>query len=114
MHRIAPRHSYMQSDFSRDGKSFFYELASRREITIYRQAWKEGKTIGPKAVYICADQAVTSLFACDDAADHTFRLADNAELTQRQGQAYIQRSQSPRFREESLHLGMRAAVDQVL
>ena len=42
------------------------------------------------------------------------RLADNAELTQRQDQAYIQRSESPRFREESLHLGMRAAVDQVL
>src|SRR6266851_3081354 len=41
-------------------------------------------------------------------------LADNAELTQRQGQAYSQRSESPRFREESPHLGMRAAVDQVL
>ena len=45
---------------------------------------------------------------------HNFRVADNAELTQRQGQAYSQRSESPRFREESLHLGMRAAVDQVL
>jgi len=43
-----------------------------------------------------------------------FPLADNAELTQRQGQAYSQRSESPRFREESLHLGMRAAVDRVL
>ena len=42
------------------------------------------------------------------------RLADNAELTKRQGQGYSQRSESPRFREESLHLGMRAAVDQVL
>ena len=42
------------------------------------------------------------------------RLADNAELTKRQGQAYSQRSESPRFREESLHLGTRAAVDQVL
>jgi hypothetical protein len=40
--------------------------------------------------------------------------SDNAELTQRQGQAYSQRSESPRFGEESLHLGMRAAVDQVL
>jgi len=43
-----------------------------------------------------------------------FRLADNAELTQRQGQAYSQRSESLRFPEESLHLGTRAAVDQVL
>jgi hypothetical protein len=41
-------------------------------------------------------------------------IAHNAELTQRQGQAYSQRSESPRFREESLHLGMRAAVDHVL
>jgi len=49
-----------------------------------------------------------------DRSDLSFRFADNAELTQRQGQAYSQRSESPRFREESLHLGMRAAVDQVL
>jgi hypothetical protein len=34
--------------------------------------------------------------------------------TVRQGQAYSQRSESPRFPEESLHLGMRKAVDQVL
>src|SRR6266849_5041570 len=35
------------------------------------------------------------------------RVADNAELTQRQGQAYIQRSESPRSPEESLYLGTR-------
>jgi hypothetical protein len=39
------------------------------------------------------------------------RLADNAELTQRQSQAYIQRSESPRSPEESLYLGTRAAVE---
>src|SRR5580700_11547956 len=39
------------------------------------------------------------------------RLADNAELTQRQGQAYVQRSESPRSPEESLYLGTRAAVE---
>jgi hypothetical protein len=39
------------------------------------------------------------------------RLADNAELTQRQGQAYILRSESPRSPEESLYLGRRAAVE---
>jgi hypothetical protein len=38
-------------------------------------------------------------------------LADNAELTLRQGQAYIQRSESPRSLEESLYLGTRAAVE---
>jgi len=30
-----------------------------------------------KAEYICADPPVTSFFACDKAADHTFRLADD-------------------------------------
>jgi hypothetical protein len=44
----------------------------------------------------------------------SFLFADNAELTQRQDQACSQRSESPRFPEESLHLGMSAAVDQVL
>lgn len=29
-----------------------------------------------KAEYICADQSVTSFFACDKAADHTFWIAD--------------------------------------
>ncbi len=32
--------------FSGDGKSFLYAVASRGEVTIYRQAWKEGKLIG--------------------------------------------------------------------
>jgi len=39
------------------------------------------------------------------------RLADKAELTQRQGQAYIQRSESPRSPEQSLYLGTRAAAE---
>jgi serine/threonine protein kinase/Tol biopolymer transport system component len=29
-----------------DGKAFLYAVASRAEVTIYRQPWKEGKTIG--------------------------------------------------------------------
>ena len=29
-----------------DGKSFLYAVASRGEVTIYRQPWKDGKTIG--------------------------------------------------------------------
>ena len=57
--------------------------------------------------------ATTPAGGVTDETDY-FRLADNAELTQRQGQAYSQRSESPRFPEESLHLGTRAAVDQVL
>jgi hypothetical protein len=32
--------------FALDGKSFFYALASRGEVTIYRQPWRGGKLIG--------------------------------------------------------------------
>ncbi len=33
-----------------DGKSFLYAVASRGEVTIYRQPWKDGKTIGAPQV----------------------------------------------------------------
>ena len=32
--------------FAHDGKSFLYAVASRGEVTIYRQLWKDGKNIG--------------------------------------------------------------------
>jgi hypothetical protein len=32
--------------FARDGKSFMYAVASRGDVTIYRQPWTNGKTIG--------------------------------------------------------------------
>jgi len=36
--------------FARDGKSFLYAVASRREVTIYRQPWTDGKLIGSAQV----------------------------------------------------------------
>jgi serine/threonine protein kinase len=36
--------------FARDGKSFLYAVASRGEVTIYRQLWKDGKNIGAPQV----------------------------------------------------------------
>jgi hypothetical protein len=36
--------------FARDGKSFFYAIASRGEVTVHRQAWKDGKSIGAPQV----------------------------------------------------------------
>jgi serine/threonine protein kinase len=33
--------------FSKDGKSILYMTASRGEATIYRQAWRDGKLLGP-------------------------------------------------------------------
>ena len=32
--------------FARDGKSFLYTVASRGEVTIYRQPWRDGKLKG--------------------------------------------------------------------
>jgi serine/threonine protein kinase/Tol biopolymer transport system component len=36
--------------FAPDGKSFLYAVASRGEVTIYRQAWRDGKLIGAAQV----------------------------------------------------------------
>ena len=36
--------------FARDGRSFLYAVASRAEVTIYRQPWKDGKIIGTPQV----------------------------------------------------------------
>jgi hypothetical protein len=36
--------------FARDGKSFLYAVPSRDQVTIYRQPWKDGKTIGAPQV----------------------------------------------------------------
>jgi hypothetical protein len=33
-----------------DGKSFLYPVASRGEVTIYRQPWRDGRTIGAHQV----------------------------------------------------------------
>jgi hypothetical protein len=36
--------------FARDGKSFLYAVASRGEVTIFRQLWRDGKLIGAAQV----------------------------------------------------------------
>jgi Tol biopolymer transport system component len=36
--------------FARDGKSFLYAVASRGEVTIFRQSWRDGKIIGAPQV----------------------------------------------------------------
>ena len=37
-------------NFSHDGNAFFYPIVSRRDVTIYRQTWKHGKTVGAPQV----------------------------------------------------------------
>jgi Tol biopolymer transport system component len=36
--------------FARDGKSFLYPVASRSDVTFYRQAWRDGQLIGKPQV----------------------------------------------------------------
>ena len=38
--------------FARDGRSFLYAMASRGEVTIYRQLWSDGKTMGAPQVAV--------------------------------------------------------------
>jgi Tol biopolymer transport system component len=38
--------------FARDGKSFLYAVASRGEVSIYRQLWSDGKTMGKPQVAV--------------------------------------------------------------
>ena len=36
--------------FAPDGKSFLYAVASRGEVTIYRQSWRDGNLVGSPQV----------------------------------------------------------------
>jgi dipeptidyl aminopeptidase/acylaminoacyl peptidase len=47
---LLPGLSTLDATFARDGKSFLYAVASRGDVTIYRQTWKEGKLNGAPQV----------------------------------------------------------------
>jgi Tol biopolymer transport system component len=47
---LLPGVSTFNVTFARDGKSFLYAVASRSDVTIYRQAWQDGKLIGTPQV----------------------------------------------------------------
>jgi serine/threonine protein kinase/Tol biopolymer transport system component len=47
---LLPGAATWAATFARDGKSFSYAVASRGDVTIYRQPWGEGKLIGAAQV----------------------------------------------------------------
>lgn len=47
---LLPGVETIQPRFARDNKSFLYPLATRGEVTFYRQAWRDGKVIGKPEV----------------------------------------------------------------
>jgi len=47
---LLPAIETFAATFARDGKSFLYAVASRGEVTIFRQPWSDGKLIGAPQV----------------------------------------------------------------
>jgi serine/threonine protein kinase len=48
--QLLPGASTFNAVFAADGKSFLYAVASRGEVTIHRQSWRDGKLAGPDQV----------------------------------------------------------------
>ena len=48
--------------FARDGKSFLYAVASRGEVAIFRQSWRDGKLIGTPLVALKVPFAFPMLY----------------------------------------------------
>jgi Tol biopolymer transport system component len=61
--------------FARDGKSFLYAVASRGEVTIFRQPWKDGKTIGAPEVALKVPFAFPLDYAGGNAYDFSRDLS---------------------------------------
>jgi len=62
-------------NFSRDGKAFFYPIASRRDVTIYRQAWKHGKTVGVPQVALKVPFAISLTTGTSNVFDYSRDLS---------------------------------------
>jgi hypothetical protein len=60
---------------ARDGKSFLYAVPSRGEVTIYRQPWKDGKTIGTSQVALKVPFAFPPDYAGGNAYDFSSDLS---------------------------------------
>jgi Tol biopolymer transport system component len=61
--------------FAHDGKSFFYSITSRGEVTIYRQSWKDRKSIGSPQVALKVPFALPLTYANGNADDFSRDLA---------------------------------------
>jgi serine/threonine protein kinase/Tol biopolymer transport system component len=61
--------------FARDGKSFLYAVTSRSEITIFRQAWRDGKTVGTPNVALKAPITFPLAYATGNAYDFSRDLS---------------------------------------
>jgi serine/threonine protein kinase/Tol biopolymer transport system component len=61
--------------FAPDGKSFLYALASRGEVTIYRQPWRDGKLIGTTRIGLKVPFTFTMDYGYSNAYDFSRDLS---------------------------------------
>jgi len=61
--------------FARDGKSFLYAVFSRGEVTIYRQSWRDGKTVGAPQVALKVPFAFPEYYVSHAAYDFSRDLS---------------------------------------
>jgi serine/threonine protein kinase len=61
--------------FARDGKSFLYAVGSRGEVTIYRQSWIDGKTVGAQQIGLKVPFVFPLLYAFGNAYDFSRDLS---------------------------------------
>ena len=61
--------------FARDGGSILYAVASRGEVTIYRQPWSDGKIIGKPQVALKVPFAFPLLYRTGNAYDFSRDLS---------------------------------------
>jgi hypothetical protein len=61
--------------FAHDGKSFLYAVASRGQVTIFRQPWRDGKLIGAPQIALKAPFAIPLLYANGNAYDFSRDLS---------------------------------------
>jgi hypothetical protein len=61
--------------FASDGKSFLYRVASRSDVTFYRQAWRDGQLVGKAQVAVRLPFAFPFYYATGDAYDFSRDLS---------------------------------------
>ncbi|MGB7730966.1 MAG: hypothetical protein WBL50_23270, partial [Candidatus Acidiferrum sp.] len=72
---LLPGVSTFDLAFARDGKSFLYAVTSPGEVTIYRQPWKQGKTIGAPQVALKVPFAFPQTYETGSAYDFSKDLS---------------------------------------
>ena len=72
---LLPGVETLNTTFAQDGKSFLFAVASRGEVTIYRQPWRDGKIIGKPQIALKVPFAFPLLYRTGNAYDFSRDLS---------------------------------------